>query len=96
MKIISELETTCRGAYCGCIGYIGFDGMMDTNILIRTAIIQNQSIHFSVGSGITAQSHPQQEYAETLHKAKALFLALSCRKVNMSIKMILFRNYDRF
>ena len=50
------------------------------NILIRTAIIQNQSIHFSVGSGITAQSHPQQEYAETLHKAKALFLALSCNE----------------
>ncbi len=77
MEIIAELEPTTRGPYCGCFGYIGFDGSMDTAITIRTYCIKENTISFQVGGGIVADSIPADEYAETLTKAKALFEALS-------------------
>lgn len=76
MQIIAELERTARGAYCGCLGYIGFDGSMDTNLLIRTIVHSNGILHFSVGGGIVADSAPDLEYAETWHKAEGLLRAL--------------------
>ena len=73
MEIIAELEPTRRGPYCGAMGYIGFDGAMDTNIAIRTLAFKNDSAVFQAGGGIVADSDPALEYTETLDKAKALF-----------------------
>jgi para-aminobenzoate synthetase component 1 len=77
MEIIAELEPTARGAYCGSLGYAGFDGSMDTSILIRTFTAGGGWLQFPVGGGIVADSTPQDEYAETLHKAEGLLRALS-------------------
>jgi para-aminobenzoate synthetase component 1 len=76
MEIIAELEPTARGPYCGSLGYIGFDGTMDTNILIRTFTIGKGWMQFPVGGGIVADSTPEDEYEETLHKAAGLLRAL--------------------
>jgi para-aminobenzoate synthetase component 1 len=76
MEIIAELEPTARGPYCGSLGYIGFDGAMDTNILIRTFTVGRGWVQFPVGGGIVADSTPEGEYEETLHKAAGLVRAL--------------------
>jgi para-aminobenzoate synthetase component 1 len=76
MEIIAELESTARGPYCGCLGYIGFDRSMDTNILIRTMTVGRGWVQFPVGGGIVADSLPEQEYEETWHKAEGLLRAL--------------------
>jgi para-aminobenzoate synthetase component 1 len=76
MEIIAELEPTARGPYCGSLGYIGFDGTMDTNILIRTFTAGRGWLQFPVGGGIVADSDPDREYDETLDKAKGLLRAL--------------------
>jgi para-aminobenzoate synthetase component 1 len=77
MQIIEELEPHRRGVYCGAIGYIGFDGNMDTNIAIRTAVHSAQDEHsgeisFYAGGGIVADSELEKEYAETLDKASSM------------------------
>ncbi len=72
MEIIHEIEQTNRGAYCGSIGYIGFDGNMDTSIVIRTYTITGNRVYFQAGGGILAESNLQEEYEETLTKASAL------------------------
>ena len=66
MEIIAELEPTRRGAYCGAIGYLGFDGAMDTSIVIRTFTIRDRRVTFQVGGGVVAGSTPEGEYEETL------------------------------
>src|SRR5207248_10306093 len=76
MEIIAELEETARGPYCGSLGYLGFDGNMDTNILIRTFTIGRGWTQFPVGGGIVADSVPEREYQETLHKAEGMLRAL--------------------
>jgi para-aminobenzoate synthetase component 1 len=76
MQIIAEMEPVARGPYCGSLGYIGFDSGMDTSILIRTFTIGKGWIQFPVGGGIVADSDPEAEYAETLHKAEGLLRAL--------------------
>jgi para-aminobenzoate synthetase component 1 len=76
MEIIAELEPTARGPYCGSLGYLGFNGSMDTNILIRTFTVGRGWIQFPVGGGIVADSTPESEYDETLHKAAGLLRAL--------------------
>ncbi|MGB6977173.1 MAG: aminodeoxychorismate synthase component I [Gammaproteobacteria bacterium] len=77
MEIIAELEPTARGPYCGCIGYWGYDGNMDTAITIRTFAIKNNQVIYQAGGGITAASNPVAEYQETLLKARALQCALT-------------------
>jgi para-aminobenzoate synthetase component 1 len=76
MEIIAELEPTARGPYCGCLGYLGFDGSMDTNILIRTFTMGRGWVQFPVGGGIVADSVPAREYEETWHKAEGMLRAL--------------------
>lgn len=76
MQIIAELEPTVRGPYCGSLGFIGFDGSAEWNILIRTCIMAQGWILFPVGGGIVADSDPAQEYSETLHKAEGILRAL--------------------
>ena len=76
MEIIAELEPTARGPYCGSLGYLGFDGAADTSILIRTFTTGRGWLQFPVGGGIVADSDPEREYEETLHKAEGLLRAL--------------------
>jgi len=76
-EIISQLEGFTRGAYCGSLGFIGFDGAADFNLLIRTFVVGPDSISCAVGGGITARSDPAAEYAETLHKAEGMLRVLA-------------------
>lgn len=79
MEIIEELELYKRGLYTGSIGYMGFDGAWDFNIVIRTILLKNGKAYIHVGGGIVADSIPESEYNETLDKAKALFRVLKGR-----------------
>jgi len=79
MEIIEELEPHARGVYTGAIGYISFHGRMDLNIAIRTMVLMDGRIHVQVGGGIVADSDPQLEYEETLHKGCAMFDALEAK-----------------
>lgn len=76
MEIIEELEPQQRGIYCGSIGYVGWDGNMDTNIAIRTMIYTEGKIHCSAGGGIVADSNVADEYRETLDKAAGMLKLL--------------------
>ena len=76
MEIIEQLEPHRRGIYCGAMGYIGYDGNMDTNIAIRTLVYAKNEIRFWVGGGIVADSDASAEYQETLDKAKAMLQLL--------------------
>ena len=76
MEIIEELEPHRRGVYCGAIGYLGFNGAMDTNIAIRTLVYGNGTIRFWAGGGIVHDSDADQEYQETFDKAAALLRLL--------------------
>ncbi len=76
MEIIEELEPNRRGVYCGAIGYIGFNGNMDTNIVIRTLVHSNNTIRFWAGGGIVNDSDVADEYQESFDKAKALLALL--------------------
>ena len=76
MEIIAELEPAARGPYCGCLGYMGFDGALDLSILIRTITAGRGWWQLPVGGGVVAQSKPQAEYEETWHKAMGLIKAL--------------------
>lgn len=76
MEIIYELEPSARAAYCGSIGFIGFDGNMDMSIVIRTFIIKNSQVYFQAGCGIVADSIPELEYEESMLKARALMDSL--------------------
>ena len=77
MEIIDELEPTQRNIYTGSIGYIGLNGDVDLNIVIRTIICKDNKAYFQVGGGIVWDSDAEMEYEETLHKAKALIQALN-------------------
>src|SRR5207247_1975842 len=76
MQIIAELEPTQRAAYCGAIGYLSLSGAVDTSIVIRTCLVLGSDVYFQVGGGIVADSDPEQEYRETLDKARGLIAAL--------------------
>jgi anthranilate/para-aminobenzoate synthase component I len=77
MQIVDALERVRRGVYTGSAGYIGLDGCMDFNILIRTFFVQSGRAYFHVGGGIVADSQADREYAETLAKGRALQEALA-------------------
>lgn len=75
MEIIEELEPTRRGLYTGSIGWFGFNGDLELNIVIRTAYIKDGIAHIQAGAGLVADSVPKAEYVESLNKAKALWQA---------------------
>lgn len=82
MEIIEELEPHRRGVYCGSIGYIGFDGNMDINIAIRTAVYSAGTIRFWAGGGIVADSEMEKEYRETLDKASGMLQLMAHLKAS--------------
>ncbi len=73
MEIIAELEHVPRGVYCGAIGYIGYDGAMDTNIAIRTMTAREGWLDYRAGGGLVYDSECAAEFAETESKAAAFF-----------------------
>jgi anthranilate synthase component 1 len=75
MEILDELEPVKRGIYSGAVGYIGWNGNMDTAIAIRTAVIKDGQLHIQVGAGIVADSVPASEWDETMSKGRAMFRA---------------------
>lgn len=77
MEIIEELEPVRRSVYTGAIGYLGFDGEADWNIVIRTFLLAGGQAYFQVGGAVTADSEPEREYQETLDKARGLIQALA-------------------
>jgi para-aminobenzoate synthetase component I len=76
MEIIAELEPTARGPYCGSLAFLGLDGSLDSNLLIRTFTQGRGWLQFPVGGGVVADSTPEGEYEETLHKAAGMLRAL--------------------
>jgi anthranilate synthase component 1 len=76
MEIINELEPSSRGIYGGAIGYISWNGGIDTAIAIRTAVIKDQVIHVGAGAGIVADSIPENEWLECKQKAKVFVDAI--------------------
>jgi anthranilate synthase component 1 len=76
MEIIDELEPVKRGVYGGAVGYLSWNGNMDTAIAIRTAVIKDKKIYVQAGAGVVADSVPELEWKETMNKARALFEAV--------------------
>jgi anthranilate synthase component 1 len=76
MEIIEELEGVRRGPYAGAVGYIGYDGTMDTCITIRTIVMKGKTCNLQAGGGIVADSDPTYEFNESMNKAKALAVAV--------------------
>lgn len=76
MEIIEELEPVRRGIYTGSIGWIGYNGDLEMNIVIRTAFIQREVVYIQAGAGIVIDSIPEKEYIESLNKAKAMWQAV--------------------
>ena len=77
MQIIAQYEPSQRGFYAGALGYVGYDGNMDTCIMLRTALLKDGKIHIQAGAGIVADSVPASEYQETVSKASALLKAVA-------------------
>ncbi len=76
MEILDELEPTARGPYAGAVGYVGYNGALDTCIAIRTLVVKDGVASVQAGGGIVADSVPAAEYDETINKAKALVRAI--------------------
>ncbi len=77
MQIIAQYEPSQRGIYAGALGYVGYDGNMDTCIMLRTALLKDGLIHIQAGAGVVADSVPASEYQETVSKASALIKAVA-------------------
>ncbi|HED33034.1 MAG TPA: anthranilate synthase component I [Gammaproteobacteria bacterium] len=77
MEIIDELEPVKRGIYSGAVGYLSWNGNMDTAIAIRTAVIKNNTLSIQAGAGIVYDSIPENEWAETMNKGRAVFRAVA-------------------
>jgi anthranilate synthase component 1 len=83
MEIIDELEPVKRGVYAGAVGYLSWSGNMDTAIAIRTAVIKDGTLHIQAGAGIVADSVPENEWAETMNKGRAIFRAVSLAQAGL-------------
>jgi anthranilate synthase component 1 len=76
MQLIAVAEGERRGLYGGAVGYLGYDGTLDTAITIRSAVLKDGQAHVHTGAGIVAGSVPEREFEETEHKAAALRRAI--------------------
>lgn len=81
MQIIDELEKSKRGAYSGAVGYFGFDGNHDSCIALRTVVLRNGKAYVQAGAGVVADSVPENEYMETVNKAKGMMRAIERAKL---------------
>ena len=83
MEIIDELEPVKRGVYAGAVGYLGWNGNMDTAIAIRTAVIQSGKLYIQAGAGIVYDSLPDLEWKETMNKGRAVFRAVALAEAGL-------------
>jgi anthranilate synthase component 1 len=83
MEIIDELEPVKRGIYSGAVGYLSWNGNMDTAIAIRTAVIKDKTLHIQAGAGIVADSIPELEWKETMNKGRAIFRAVAMAEAGL-------------
>jgi len=83
MEIIDEFEPVKRGIYSGAVGYLSWNGNMDTAIAIRTAVIKDRHLSIQAGAGIVYDSVPENEWAETMNKARAIFRAVSLAEAGL-------------
>ncbi len=83
MEIIDELEPVKRGIYAGAVGYLGWNGNMDTAIAIRTAVIKGGQLHIQAGAGVVADSRPELEWKETMNKGRAVFRAVALAEAGL-------------
>ena len=83
MEIINELEPIKRGIYSGAVGYLSWNGNMDTAIAIRTAVIKDKQLSIQAGAGIVYDSVPENEWAETMNKARAIFRAVALAEAGL-------------
>jgi anthranilate synthase component 1 len=84
MEIINELEPVKRGIYSGAVGYLSWNGNMDTAIAIRTAVIKDGQLSIQAGAGIVYDSVPENEWAETMNKARAIFRAVALAEAGLN------------
>lgn len=84
MEIINELEPVKRGIYSGAVGYLSWNGNMDTAIAIRTAVIKDNQLSIQAGAGIVYDSVPENEWAETMNKARAIFRAVALAEAGLN------------
>ena len=84
MEIIDELEPVKRGVYGGAVGYLAWNGNMDTAIAIRTAVIKDRQLHIQAGAGVVADSVPALEWKETMNKGRAVFRAVAMAQTGFS------------
>jgi anthranilate synthase component 1 len=87
MEIIQEFEPVKRGIYAGAIGYIGWNGNMDTSIAIRTAIIKDKTLTIQAGAGIVADSQAELEWMETMNKGRAIFKAAALAEIGLDLAL---------
>jgi anthranilate synthase component 1 len=85
MEIIAELEPVKRGVHSGAVGYLSWNGNMDTAIAIRTAVIKDQHLHIQAGAGVVYDSKPELEWKETMNKARAVFRAVALAEGGLQI-----------
>jgi len=83
MEIIDELEPVKRGVYAGAVGYLAWNGNMDTAIAIRTAVIKDKILHIQAGAGIVYDSVPKNEWDETMNKGRAVFRAVAMAEAGL-------------
>lgn len=83
MEIINELEPVKRGIYSGAVGYLAWNGNMDTAIAIRTAVIKGGQLSIQAGAGVVADSQPQMEWSETMNKGRAVFRAVALAEAGL-------------
>ncbi len=83
MEIIDELEPVKRGVYSGAVGYLSWNGNMDTAIAIRTAVIKDKQLHIQAGAGVVADSKPELEWKETMNKGRAVFRAVALAEAGL-------------
>lgn len=83
LEILQELEVVKRGVYSGAVGYLSWNGNMDTSIAIRTAVIQDNELHVQAGAGIVYDSDPDSEWAETMSKARAIIRAVAMAEAGL-------------
>jgi len=83
MEIIDELEPVKRGVYSGAVGYLSWNGNMDTAIAIRTAVIKDKTLTIQAGAGIVYDSVPDNEWAETMNKGRAVFRAVAMAEAGL-------------
>jgi anthranilate synthase component 1 len=87
LEIIDEMELEKRGIFGGAVGYLSWNGNMDTAIAIRTAVIKDFKLYIQAGAGIVADSIPELEWKETMNKARSIFRAAAMAESGLDISM---------